>query len=113
MGAIKVVGDLTLTSSAKTTCNVTPSAADTVTVDGTGPASGAATLNGHLSVNMTGDFSSAPTRYTLLHAAGGLGNTKFQTLSITYPTGLGWTPQITYDDDGGNVFLDRVYDLNP
>lgn len=117
-GTLTIVGNLALDRRATTQCNVTPQASDNVQVseqcagqpDGQ---CGHTALDGRLSVIMTGDFSSAPTRFLLLHADAGLNQTVFFSQSIKYPTGQGWTPQITYDYTGGNVYLDRVYDLNP
>jgi len=102
---------LTLTHSATTECNVTPQ--DNPTSPQISVSPGAASLDGRLSVTMTGDFSSAPTRYTLLYAAGGRDPSHlfFSSVSFKYPTGLGWAPQITYDGD--YVYLDRVYYLTP
>jgi hypothetical protein len=51
---------------------------------------------------MTGTFTPG-TRFTLLHAAGGLGTTQFSSQSIQYPTGQGFTPKITYD--ANDVYL--------
>ncbi len=114
-GSLSFYGDLTLTSTATTVSNVTPSGADNIEVHENSPALGTASLDGPLLVTMTGDFSSAPTRFLLLHAEGGLLNTNFHNVSIKYPTGHGWTPHITYDppSDPHYVYLDRVYDLNP
>ena len=59
---------------------------------------------------MTGDFSSAPTRFTLLSEGSvAVGHIAFNSTSITYPTGHCWHPAITYDYTGGHVYLDRVY----
>ena len=53
-------------------------------------------LGGRLSVTMTGDFSSAPTRFTLLLAdTFDVNHNTFDSKSINYPTGQGWTPQIS------------------
>lgn len=63
-------------------------------------------------VTMTGDFSSARTRHTLLYADGGRNyDSRFRSESINYPTGNGWHPKITYDGD--YVYLDQIYDLHP
>ncbi len=104
-GTLTFTNNLELTIGATTICNVTPQSADNIQVGGY------ATLNGRVSVIMTGDFSAAPTRYTLLHSDGQL-LSPFATESIKYPTDQGWTPHITYDLVGGNVYLDRVYNLN-
>ena len=77
---LRIDGYLSLTSTATTLSNVTPDGAGSVEV-----VHGSATLNGRLSVTMTGDFSLAPTRFTLLHADYGLGNphTTFGSVSIS------------------------------
>jgi len=117
-GTLTIAGSLALDTRATTVCSVTPQGSDNVQVvqqygnrsDG---GWGHATLHGRLSVTMTGDFSSAPTRFLLLHADAGLNESKFDSKSIKYPTDQGWAPSITYDYDGGNVYLDRVYNLGP
>ena len=117
-GTLTIAGNLALDTRATTVCSVTPQGSDNVQVvqqygnrsDG---GWGHATLHGRLSVTMTGDFSSAPTRFLLLHADAGLNETKFDSKSIKYPVGQGWAPYITYDYGGGNVNLDRVYNLGP
>lgn len=107
------VGSLQLNGAAATQCKVTPQdPSSTPQVSVTKQVS----LGGRLSVTMTGDFSSAPTRFTLLHADSvAMGHRTFDSTSITYPTGQGcWVPQITYDYTGGHVsvYLDRVYTCN-
>jgi hypothetical protein len=85
-------------------CNVTPSnSGNDAHVTGT------ATLTGHLSVTMTGTFSSGTNRYTLLYAEGGRNGTTFSTQSITYDPNQGFTPYITYSSDGKYVYLDLVW----
>lgn len=106
-------GDLQLNGDATTQCNVTPQDPSTTPQVSV---SAQVSLGGRLSVTMTGDFSSAPTRFTLLYAdTFDVNHNTFDSKSINYPTGQGWTPQITYDYTGGhvNIYLDRVYDTNP
>jgi hypothetical protein len=93
-------GDLTFTSGALMETNVVPASADNVYVS-----NGAATLSGKLSVSMSMSATFTPgTTYTLLHAGGGRINT-FSSVSITYPTGEGFTPTIIYDANGKDVNL--------
>ena len=103
-GTLSMGGGLSLQGSATTRCNVTPQAADNVSV------SGMASLDGRLSVIMTGTFTCGTTRYTLPHASGGLSGTEFASVSIRYPTNQGFVPHITYDGD--YVYLDLVFN-NP
>jgi T5SS/PEP-CTERM-associated repeat protein len=105
-------GNLVLTTSATTECNVTPqdpSTTEQVSV------TQQVTLGGRLSVTMTGDFTSAPTRFTLLYAnsVDSVRN-KFDSTSITYPTNQCWVPKITYDYTGGHVhvYVDRIVCTN-
>jgi T5SS/PEP-CTERM-associated repeat protein len=82
---------------------VVPASADNVYVS-----AGTASLNGRLSVTMTGDFRSVNTPFTLLYAQGGIvPNTTFRSVSITYPTDQGWSPRITYD--ANHVYLQIVF----
>lgn len=83
-------------------CNVTPQSADRVEV------SGFARPGGSLLVIMTGNFTSGPTRYNLLHADLGRGDIEFRSVSIKYPTDQGFEPRISYDTD--NVYLDLIFD---
>ena len=106
---LTIGGAVTFSGTAATMqCYVTPQDPSTtpqVSVSGT------VSLGGHLLVNMTGDFSSAPTRFTLLYAVSfDQNHRKFDFQSITYPTGHCWHPVITYDYTGGHVsvYLDRV-----
>jgi len=78
---------------------VTPTSADNVYVS-----PGGAQLSGKLSVSMSGTFTPG-TQFTLLHADGGLGNTTFSSVSITYPTCQCFTPKIQYDYLHNNVNL--------
>ena len=75
-------------------CNVTQGNAPKVAVGGE------ANLHGRLSVIMTGTFTNDITQYTLLEAAGGwyMSNTRFDDVSITYPTGQHFRPKIVYSD---------------
>jgi hypothetical protein len=112
-GTLTLVGDLHLKAGATTQCKVIPQDPSTTPQVSV---SGQVSLGGRLSVTMSGDFSSAPTRFTLLYAdsVNSLHRT-FDSESITYPTGQGcWIPQITYDYTGGHVhvYLDRVYNCN-
>jgi fibronectin-binding autotransporter adhesin len=97
IGASGDTSNLKLESSATTQCNVTPGNLGSVDVS----VSGTATLNGRVSVTMTGTFT-AGTQFTLLHADGGRSST-FSSVSITYPSSPTYTPVITYDTN--NVYL--------
>ena len=112
-GTLTFDGSLQLDGGAATQCKVTPQDPSTTPQVNV---SKQLFLGGRLSVTMTGDFSSAPTRFTLLHADSvAVGHITFNSTSITYPTGQGcWVPQITYDYNGGHVsvYLDRVYTCN-
>jgi hypothetical protein len=88
---LTIDGDLTLESSAATVCNVTPGNLSSIDAE----VSGTATLNGRLSVTMTGTFT-AGTTYTLLHAGNTVSGT-FSSVSITYSPVPAYTPVITYD----------------
>lgn len=105
-------GGLQLNGGATTQYNVTPQDPSTTSQVSV---SAQVSLAGRLSIKMTGDFSSAPTRFTLLYADSVDQNHRtFDSQSITYPTGHCWHPVITYDYTGGHVrvYLDRVYDCN-
>lgn len=94
-GQLTISGNLTFaTTAASTQCKVTPTSADNVDV------SGAATLNGRLSVSITGTFTPGTT-FTLLHSQGVLSGA-FSSVSINYPTN---PPQINYDYVGDHVYL--------
>jgi T5SS/PEP-CTERM-associated repeat protein len=109
-GTLSITGNgngiLTLHSSAATVCNVTSQDVPTTPKVSV---SGMAALDGRLSVTMTGTFTCSTTRYTLLYAGGGRdpNHLFFASVSITYPTNQGFTPQITYDGD--YVYLDLVF----
>jgi hypothetical protein len=112
-GTLTFGGAVQLNGGATTQCKVTPQDPSTTPQVS---ASAQVSLGGRLSVTMTGDFSSAPMRFTLLYAdsVNSLHRT-FDSQSITYPTGQGcWVPQITYDYSGGHVhvYLDRVINCN-
>ena len=112
-GTLNFGGALQLNSGATTQCKVTPQDPSTTPQVSV---SAQVSLGGRLSVTMTGDFSSAPTRFTLLYAdTFDASHPTFNSQSITYPTGQGCrVPQITYDYTGGHVhvYLDRVYNCN-
>jgi T5SS/PEP-CTERM-associated repeat protein len=104
-GTLTVGGNLRFNGTAPMMqCNVVPTSADNVQVS-----SGTALLTGRLSVTMTGNFPSNITQFTLLHSSGTLTGTFGTGVSITYPPNEGFTPQITYDYVGNNVFLDLVF----
>ena len=65
---------------------------------------GGAFLSGRLAVTMTGTFTPGTT-YTLLTADGGLHNTTFLSVSITYPPVPTYTPTITYDANHVYLYL--------
>ena len=119
-GTTLTIGDtLSLASGSTTQCNVTPQDPSTTAQVNVSNGGGTAqvSLGGTLLVTMTGDFSSAPTRFTLLYADSVNSMHKtFDFTSITYPTGHCWHPVITYvvDNTTGHyhVYLDRVYDCN-
>jgi len=106
-------GALGLNILATTQCNVTPQDPSTTPQVSV---SGQVSLGGRLSVTMTGDFSSAPTRFTLLNAGSvNSSHRTFDSTSITYPTNQCWTPQITYVTDNNgqyHVYLDRIVCAN-
>ncbi len=97
-GQLTIAGGLTFsTTAAAMQCNVVPAGADNVSVSGT------ATLNGRLSVTMTGTFTPGTT-YTLLHADNTVSGT-FSSVSITYPPVPTYTPVITYDANNVHLYL--------
>lgn len=109
---LTIGGNVQLNLGATTLCNVTPQDASTTSQVSV---SAQVSLGGRLSVTMTGDFSSAPTRFTLLYANSvDLSHITFNSQSITYPTGHCWHPVITYDYTQGHVhvYLDRMSDCN-
>jgi T5SS/PEP-CTERM-associated repeat protein len=112
-GTLTIGGNLSFGSLGTMQCKVTPQDPSTTPQLSV---SAQVSLQGRLSVTMTGDFSSAPTRFTLLYAdTFDSIHRKFDSQSITYPTGQGcWAPQITYDYTGGHVhiYLDRVFNCN-
>ena len=111
-GTLTLVGALSFSGLATMQCNVTPQDPSTTPQVSV---SGQVSLGGRVSVTMTGDFSSAPTRFTLLYADSfDVNRRKFDSQSITYPTGHCWYPVITYDYTGGHVsvYLDRVSSCN-
>jgi len=108
-GTLRIAGNLRLELSATTVCSVTPQASDNVQVvqqwgNRTDGGWGHATLDGKLSVTMTGDFTPG-TSFTLVHADAGRSGT-FHSYSIKYnpvPGGQCFTPTVTYD--ANNVYL--------
>ncbi len=99
-------GSLTMHSGAAMLSKVVPASADNVHVS----ASGGAFLNGRLTVTMTGTFTPGTT-YTLLTADGGRHGTIFSSVSITFPMGQGFTPQIIYDTN--HVYLNLASNTGP
>jgi hypothetical protein len=99
-------GSVTLNAGATMLSNVVPSSADNVHVSG----SGGVFLNGRLAVTMTGTFTPGTT-YTLLTADGGRHDTRFSSVSITFPPGQGWSPVIIYDTN--NVKLNLASTTGP
>jgi T5SS/PEP-CTERM-associated repeat protein len=98
-GTLTITGNLLFSNiNSNMSCNVSSTSVDKVQV------SGGATLNGKLSVtvNSAGDF-------TLLHAAGGLGGTKFSSYSFTY-NGC-FSASVSYDN-GTDVVLHVVTTCN-
>ena len=70
--------------------------------------SGYARPGGRLVVIMTGDFSTTPRRYNLLHTDVNLSGIEFHDPSFLYPPGQGFVPSLSYDDN--NVYLDLNFD---
>jgi T5SS/PEP-CTERM-associated repeat protein len=100
---LTITGDIIFLSIGNTPtmqCSVIPSNLGSIDAG----VSGAATLDGKVSVTMTGTFTPG-TQFTLLHAAGGLGNTRFLTQSINFPTGQNFTPKINYDANHVYLYL--------
>lgn len=95
---LTINGNLTFGGGGTMQCNVTPANLGSVDVE----VSGTATLDGRLSVTMTGSFTPG-TRFTLLHASG-VRNGTFSTQSINFPPGQNFTPKINYD--ANHVYLD-------
>lgn len=94
-GTLTISGNLTFANpTANMRCNVSSTSWDRAEV------SGVATLNGKLSVTLSGLFTGD---FTLLHADNGLNNTKFSSYSFTYTGCL--SPSIVYHYDTGDVIL--------
>jgi len=94
-GTLTIGGNLLFGAFGTTRCNVTASSWDRIDV------SGAATLDGRLSVTLTGFFTGD---FPLLHAAGGIvPNTTFSSVSFIYSGCL--APSIRYDYVNGYVYL--------
>jgi len=117
-GTLTVKGSLVLSShdgSATTLCYATPGGADMVDVKATPTATGEALLGGHLIVTLSGTFShgegSCTTRFTLLHAAGGIDylHPEFAVETILGVPLLNppYSAQINYDTN--NVYLDLTF----
>lgn len=100
-GTLSITNDLAFSSSGTMLCNVTQGNADMVSVGDV------ADLNGRVSVIMTGTFNNSITQYTLLKTVNGLNSTTFASVSITYPTGQGFVPTISYDTT--HVYLNLVF----
>jgi hypothetical protein len=94
---LAIFGTLLLENTATTTFSVTPQDVGNDFCD----VSETATLNGRVSVTMTGAFTPG-TQFVLLHATDGRNGT-FSSQSIQFPTGEGFTPRINYD--GYHVYL--------
>jgi len=96
---LSISGNLALTSDAITLSTVTPDAADNANVAGT------ATLDGQLQVAVTGGPYTVGAQYTLLQASGGLNNTTFSDVSITFPPGV--NGHLKYDSNHVYVIIDQ------
>ena len=96
---ISLAGNLTFGPTANTLVTITPANGGSVTVQG------ATTLGGHLGVTLSGGTFTPGTQYTLLQAGGGLGGTTFASVTIDYPPGQGFIPQLTYDADHVYLYL--------
>ena len=110
-GALTIHGNLTFYGKATTTFNVTPQASDSVYVCGNAsscgvddPLAGNATLDGRVSVTISGNLTPGAT-IVLLHAAASLNGTKFGSESIKYPANQCYFPEIQYDYNLNNVNL--------
>ena len=99
-GTLTIGGNLGLTSTAATQCSLTPQDVNTINVS----VSGTTSLNGRLSVTLTGTFTPG-TQFTLLQSTGTLTGAFSGGVSITSPTNQCFTPQITYDYVGNHVYL--------
>lgn len=99
-GTLTINGNLTF-AGGTLECNVVPASADNVDV------SGVASLDGRLSVTMTGTTFSAGTTYTLLRAAGGFdpNHHTFPFVSIKGGSGDCFTSVITYDTSHVYLYL--------
>lgn len=98
---LSITGNLTFSNTAASMqCNVTPANLGSTDAHVTA----GATLNGRLSVTMTGTFTPGTT-YILLQADGSLGGSQFFSNSITFPTGQNFTPEIIYDTNHVKLYL--------
>jgi len=100
-GTLTITGNLSFGEGANMSCNVSSTTVDNAQL------SGAAALDGKLSVILNGFFTGD---FTLLHAGGGLGTTTFRSYSFTYTGCL--SPSIVYDRTNGNVILHVVSTCN-
>lgn len=103
-GTLTISGNISFGTFGTMQSNVVPSSADNVHV------TAGASLDGRLSVTMTGTFTPGA-RYILLTADGGLNQTRFSSVSIKFPTGQGFSPQINYDTN--HVYLDLLANQGP
>jgi T5SS/PEP-CTERM-associated repeat protein len=99
---ISIAGNVTFGPTANTLVTVTPTGAGDVVVQGT------ATLSGHLGVTLSGDSFTPGMQYTLLETGVGLNGTTFTDVSIDYPPGQGFIPQVTYDAEHVYVNLEST-----
>lgn len=104
---LTISGDLTFSSTSSNPnmqCNVIPGNLGSIDVD----ISGGATLNGTVSVTMTGTFTPG-TQFTLLHAGGGrINDSRFSHQSLKYPTNQCFIPKITYDTSNVYLYLQDI-----
>jgi len=101
-GNYSVNGNLFVRPLTTMQCKVASQQSDNVAV------SGVATLDGRLLVTMTGRFTrDGPSRYTLLHARGGLMGV-FSLVSIKWLMDQGLSARITYDPN--HVYLEIAYE---
>jgi T5SS/PEP-CTERM-associated repeat protein len=96
---ISISGNVTFGGTANTLVTVTPEGSGNVAVQGT------AALNGQLGVTFSKGTFTPGTQYTLLQSGGGLSGTTFSNVSIDFPPGQGFVPQVTYDADHVYLYL--------
>lgn len=105
-GTLTIQGNLKLNPQASTNFHVTPQAHNELDVLYSPSGGGAVTLDGRLSVTMTGSTFAPGMRFHLLHAAAGRGVTQFGSYSITHGINNQCIlPTIQYDDSANNVDL--------